>query len=131
MGLAGMSSGADFTLMTCSSPPCDVTKDPLMKVANTFRNRFGSGIVEFRQKKIQNVSIISLQPELTERQTNAMRLAVENGYYEFPRRTTQTDLAKKMGVSFSAYQAHLSKAEARFIPTMFGGTLGRAKHMIP
>ncbi len=93
-------------------------KKPLMDLVRTFKQRYNTRVLAFSQKKIKSISLVSLHPELTDRQRLALELAVKNGYYEFPKSITLKQLAKLMGVSFSTYQAHLSKAELHFIPEM-------------
>jgi hypothetical protein len=90
-------------------------KEPLMKVLPLFTN---PQVLTFRQQKIDSIGLISIHPELTQKQRLALQLAVKHGYYGFPRKVTLEKLAQIMGVSFSTYQAHLAKAEAHFLPEM-------------
>lgn len=94
-------------------------RKPLMKLIQVFKKEYNTTVVGFYKKDIGNISLISLHPNLTDKQKLALKLAVENGYYNFPRKITLKKLAQIMKVSFSTYQAHLSKAEANFIPDMF------------
>jgi len=71
------------------------------------------------QKKLRNISIIQENPELTEKQKKAVGLAIEGGYYSYPRKTNVKKLAKSSGLSFSTFQAHLRKAEAKLLPFFF------------
>lgn len=61
---------------------------------------------------------------LTDQQRKALQLAIFNGYYEWPRRTNLEELARLMGISRQAYQAHLRKAEAKLLPELLKGKLG-------
>lgn len=56
-------------------------------------------------------------PNLTQKQKRAFELAIENGYYKFPRKSDLGKLAKIMGVSVSTCQEHLRKAEEKILPT--------------
>ena len=64
-----------------------------------------------KQKSLGNIGILSVFPELTDRQKEAFTLAMRHGYYEYPRKTELKKLAAMMGLSLSTYQAHLRKAE--------------------
>lgn len=68
-------------------------------------------VLKLTQEKVGDVSLVGFKPELTAKQQKAYELASDNGYYEYPRKTELKVLAKKMGVSYSTYQAHLRKAE--------------------
>lgn len=76
-------------------------------------------ILKIFQKKITNLSILSIQPELTDKQKNAIELAIKNGYYEYPRKIDLKNLAKIKGISFSTFHAHLRKAEQKLLPFYF------------
>src|SRR6056297_2275688 len=53
--------------------------------------------------------------DVTERQLAALRLALESGYYEQPRKTSLRDLADKTAVARSTYEEHLRKAENKLL----------------
>lgn len=53
--------------------------------------------------------------ELTDRQLSALRLALENGYYEQPRRCSVSELAERSTVARATYEEHLRKAENKLI----------------
>lgn len=94
-------------------------KENLMAFYRLLRKTRGAGLRHIRRGKIQDVSIAQIHPSLTTRQKEAIKLAIEEGYYEIPRRVDVKDLARKAGLSFSTYQAHLRKAESRLIPFSF------------
>ncbi|WP_336036997.1 helix-turn-helix domain-containing protein [Halobacterium yunchengense] len=52
-------------------------------------------------------------PELTARQAAVLRAAVEDGYYEFPRRASTSDLADRFGLARSTLEEHLRRAEGK------------------
>ena len=52
---------------------------------------------------------------VTERQLAALRLALDEGYYEQPRGTSLRDLADKTSVARSTYEEHLRKAENKLL----------------
>ncbi|OAQ51098.1 hypothetical protein HTG_19171 [Natrinema mahii] len=52
---------------------------------------------------------------LTDRQLAALRLALESGYYEQPRKTSLRELAERTSVARSTYEEHLRKAENKLL----------------
>ncbi len=53
--------------------------------------------------------------DLTDRQLAALQLALENGYYEQPRKTSLRELASQTSVARSTYEEHLRKAENKLM----------------
>lgn len=56
---------------------------------------------------------------LTERQLEALKSAFEHGYFERPRRTTQEELADRMGISPSTFGQHLHSSLLKLLSTLF------------
>lgn len=52
---------------------------------------------------------------ITDKQREAIRIAVENGYYEKPRRATLADLAEQLDISRSAVSQRLTAVESKMI----------------
>lgn len=52
---------------------------------------------------------------LSHRQREALRLAIQQGYYEWPRESSATELAAKFGVNKATFLEHLRKAEAKLL----------------
>jgi len=75
-----------------------------------------SKLFYLKNKKVHNLMIYSILPKLTDKQKSALILAVENGYYGYPRKISLMNLARQMNISTSTYQFHLAKAEAKLIP---------------
>ncbi|MBI2666568.1 helix-turn-helix domain-containing protein [Candidatus Woesearchaeota archaeon] len=65
---------------------------------------------------LQNVYFPKLMPSLTELQKQALELAVQEGYYQAPKKIGLRQLAKMMKISVATYQKHLQKAESKVIP---------------
>lgn len=76
-------------------------------------------LLKLEERKITSFSVLKMRPELTDKQKKAMELAIKNGYYEVPRKTSVEKLAKISGLSFSTFQVHLRKAEQKLIPFYF------------
>lgn len=72
-------------------------------------------ILRLKKEKISNISIMAPFPEMTKKQKEALDLAIKEGYYEYPRKIDVKKLAKKKGLAFSTFQAHLRKAEKKAI----------------
>lgn len=91
----------------------DLTK--ILKIAEKFgKDKFE--LMHLKEQKIKDLMIYSILPDLTGQQKTAFELALEKGYYGYPRKVKLVDLARMMGVSLSTYQFHLAKAEAKLMP---------------
>jgi predicted DNA binding protein len=64
------------------------------------------------------LSLSSLFGQLTEKQMKSLLTAVENGYYEVPKRVTADDLAKRAGQPRSTFEEHVRKAESKVVLAM-------------
>ncbi|MBI2138034.1 helix-turn-helix domain-containing protein [Candidatus Woesearchaeota archaeon] len=85
------------------------------------------------QKDFLNVEVLGIEihplgkvysqqitPELTEGQQQALRLAVQRGYYNYPRKTELAFLAQEGKISLSTFREHLRKAEKKVMEDIFG-----------
>lgn len=63
---------------------------------------------------------------ITDKQREAVRTAIECGYYETPRRASLSDLAEELGVSRSAVSQRLGAVESKLVTELF-----RAEHGSP
>ena len=70
--------------------------------------------------EIKNIGFLTVLPALTEKQNNALQLALEKGYYQYPREISLDKLAKIAKLSFSTFQAHVKKAENKIISYVIG-----------
>lgn len=91
----------------------------LEKVIENAEKYLNGKILKFKEEKISNISFTRLLPELTENQKKALETAINSGYYDYPKKVKLEALAKKMGISYSTYQAHLKKAEGKIIPEVY------------
>lgn len=64
-----------------------------------------------KKQKFSSLMIVSPMPNLTDKQKRALDLAIEHGYYGYPRMIKLEMLARMMKISLSTYQFHLAKAE--------------------
>jgi hypothetical protein len=98
-------------------------REDLTKLAALIEKKYNGKLVNIVNKKINNLSIISTNPQLTDNQKNAMNLAIMNGYYAYPRKTDLKKLSKIFGCCYSTYQSHLRKAELKILPFVFNKKL--------
>ena len=56
---------------------------------------------------------------LTPTQYKCLEQAVENGYFDIPKKVDSRMLAKKRGISHSAYLAHIRKAQKKILEELF------------
>ena len=75
-------------------------------------------ILQFRNIKLDNIYFPAIAPSLTDKQRQIFGLAVDEGYYDIPKRTDLTKLAKLMKISVATLQEHLKRAESKIIPKM-------------
>lgn len=71
----------------------------------------------FKNVKLDTIYFPKIMPRMSDRQREAYQLAIENGYYTFPRKADLQDLAKLMKISVSTFQEHLRKAEEKIMPS--------------
>jgi len=91
----------------------------LEKVLKVSEKYLGAIVLKFKQEKISNISFTRMLPELTKNQKKAMEIAINEGYYEYPKKIKMEDLARMMNISYSTFQAHLKKAEGKLVPFVY------------
>lgn len=75
-------------------------------------------ILQFKERKLDDIYVAKLLPRLPEKQKQALITAFKNGYYEFPRKINLDKLAKIAKVSKQTFRENLRKAEAKIIPKL-------------
>jgi len=75
-------------------------------------------ILQFKEVKLNNIYFPAIAPGLTEKQKRVFELAVEEGYYDIPKRADLKKLSEIMKISLATYQEHLKRAEAKIIPKL-------------
>ncbi len=76
-------------------------------------------IIYIKEIFAENIFFPKLMPNLTELQKQSIELAIKEGYYKVPKKTSLRKLAKIMNISLSTYQRHLQVAESKLIPDIF------------
>ena len=94
-------------------------KELLTRVYTFAKKHYNAQMLYLKQTKLSNISITNILPELTSKQMRALEIAVNNGYYNYPKNIKMEKLAEIMGISYSTYQAHLKKTEHRIIPSVY------------
>ncbi len=94
-------------------------REPLNKIIKLIQRTHKGKLVSIQQRAIRSVSVMRVHPELTDKQKQAMELAIKHGYYYSPRKIDLPTLAKMAGISYSTFQVHLRKAEQKLIPYFF------------
>lgn len=79
------------------------------------------GIV-FKLESIRNYYVKGkgMLSSLTSKQYDCLRFAVENGFYDIPKRTETRELAEKKGISHTTFSMHIRKAEKALFRELFG-----------
>ncbi|MDO8627602.1 MAG: helix-turn-helix domain-containing protein [Candidatus Diapherotrites archaeon] len=94
------------------------------KVVTDFYKRckklFDVKLYGIKEEKNKNVFFPKIAPNLTQKQVEALELAITLGYYDFPKKIELQELAKKSGISRVTFQEHLRKAEAKLMPLLLG-----------
>ncbi len=90
-------------------------KKDISDMIEAARKLYNLELKHFRKEKVKDVHIFKMAPKLTPKQKKAFVLAIEQGYYEYPKKINIEKLARLMKCSFSTYRAHLRKAEKRIL----------------
>lgn len=93
--------------------------EKIVEFSKKLQKRFGKGIfqlLKLKEEKIDSLILPSIVPNLSSQQKKVLDLAIEKGYYNYPRKIKVEDLAKILNISRSTCQFHLAKAEAKMIP---------------
>jgi predicted DNA binding protein len=94
----------------------------LTRIAEAIKVKHLGKMDYIRWRDVAEFFILNAVPNVTPQQRKAFDLAVEKGYYDFPRRTNFRQLAKMMKVSYSTFQAHIQKAEKKLMPCLLKDT---------
>lgn len=98
---------------------CSWDREHLSKIVELIGDKHNGRLLKITKKKLPSIFLFNIRPELTERQREAIELAVRHGYYDRQRRISVQDLAKIAKCAFSTFQVHLRNAERKTIPFLF------------
>ncbi|MFH1840305.1 MAG: helix-turn-helix domain-containing protein [Nanoarchaeota archaeon] len=91
-------------------------KEPLMQILKRLPKEFEIKLKSITQTKIDEIFLPHIMPKLSEKQKNTIKLAIKEGYYNFPRKINLDYLAKELKISKQTVQQHLRIAEKKLIP---------------
>ncbi|MEA3513972.1 MAG: helix-turn-helix domain-containing protein [Nanoarchaeota archaeon] len=95
-------------------------RDAIEDIINIGKEVYDLKLLSLHKRKIKNFGFLTILPELTAKQENALKLALEFGYYNYPRKISLDKLAKIAKLSFSTFQAHVRKAENKILSFLIG-----------
>jgi predicted DNA binding protein len=95
-------------------------KKPLMGFVKMAKKHMQGELLKLKKEKVADLFIPHITTKLTEKQLQAISLANSYGYYNYPRRINQEQLAKIMKLSKSTFQSHLRAAEKKIMPFLIG-----------
>ena len=72
-------------------------------------------IVSIQKTKLKDIYFPRLSPDLSPHQRKALSLAMQTGYYDFPKKIDLNQLAKISKVSRATFREHLRKAEKKIL----------------
>ncbi|MBS3165997.1 helix-turn-helix domain-containing protein [Candidatus Woesearchaeota archaeon] len=77
--------------------------------------------LKMQRTKLKDVYFQHLSPDLTFLQKQSLQIAIQEGYYNYPRKTELRKLAQLMKISLATYREHLRKAEHKILPDLLAG----------
>ena len=92
-------------------------KEKLARIVSAYKV-FNAKLHWLKRKRITNVQVTCVSPNLTDKQRTCLELAINEGYYAYPRRTDLRALAKKTKVAYSTFHFHLRTAEKKVMPSV-------------
>jgi predicted DNA binding protein len=69
-----------------------------------------------KKEKFNGISVLQSSPFLAKKQKQAIQLAIDSGYYTFPRKTDLDKLSRGLKVNKSTFRESLRRAENKLIP---------------
>lgn len=88
----------------------------LVRAFNASKEFGSSELLQLKETKIDKIFFPSITPKITDKQLQAIKIAINNGYYKFPKQTNLEKLAKKVNISKETFFEHLAKAESKILP---------------
>jgi predicted DNA binding protein len=76
-------------------------------------------LLQIKESTAENIFFPKVLPNLTDKQKIVIDLAIKEGYYKVPKKTSLRKLAKTMKTNLSTYSKHLQVAESKLIPDIF------------
>ncbi len=89
-------------------------KKPLMEIRNV--PVFQVKVLSIKNAAVKDFYLPKIYPQLSPKQQVALELAVQEGYYEYPRKIGLELLAKISKVKRQTFNEHLRRAEKKLVP---------------
>ena len=96
-----------------------VDRNELNKVVEVACKYYSGELFSIKREEIKNISNLEYSPNFSEKQSEIINLAHKEGYYNYPRKISILELAKKIGKSYSGVQENLRRAENKLIEFFF------------
>jgi len=93
-------------------------KGVLVELWKVVRKLYNGEQFSLKRRKIHGLLISMLSPRLSEKQREALNLAIDKNYYSFPRGATLEELARLTKVSRPAYEERLRRGERKLMEFM-------------
>jgi predicted DNA binding protein len=93
-------------------------KEDIQKLIASAENIHNGKLLMMIRKKFDDFYIVNIRPKISDKQKRTITKALEEGYYEYPRKIDITELATMLKISYSTCQEHLRKAEMALLPSM-------------
>lgn len=95
-------------------------KEIIAEMFNTFKKYFHVDVLSIKETDFTDIFIPHIMPKMTDKQKDALRLALREGYYNYPRKVDLGTLSKITKISKVTFQEHLRKAESKILPGILG-----------
>lgn len=93
-------------------------KEPLTHILERLPEEFEVKLIKMQRTKITDIFLPMIAPNLTEKQKKVVDLALEKGYFTYPRKCSLEDLSKELNLSKQTTRQHLRVAENKLIHYM-------------
>lgn len=87
----------------------------LNKLIHAATKYYSGELFSIKKEALKTVTSLEITPNLTAKQSEALKLAYKKGYYNYPRNLTIPQLAESVNKSYSTFQENLRKAENKLI----------------
>jgi len=94
-------------------------REAISKVINAVEKHYNGKLLKLKETKKYDIYMPKILPKLSDKQKEALSIAVREGYYDFPRKIELKELANLIKLSFSTFREHLRKAENKMLPLMY------------
>jgi predicted DNA binding protein len=94
-------------------------REAINKIIKSIEKNYNGELLKLKETQKYDIYMPKILPKLSDKQKEALSIAVKEGYYEFPRKRELIELAKSSKLSFSTFREHLRKAENKIIPLMY------------